>query len=350
MKTRFVLVTIVLAVLASACSHDATTTTGAVSPPVAAATSAAPVETAVPDAAAAATTAPATAVPTTAVAVAAAPDTGFPVQVEHDSGVADVQARPERIAALSATHVEMLFAIGAGSQVIAGDLFTNYPPGELGDLALIDSFNLSVEAVIEIDPDLVILSFDPGDAVAAFEAVGIPTLLLGTAADLEEVYSQIEVLGQATGQVSEAETLASNIQGEVAAITSQVGTGTGGLTFYHESDPFSFYTPNSSSFIGRLYELLGMVNIADAAPDEFNSGFPQLSAEFIVASDPDIIFLASFGESFDTLIAREGWDTMSALQAGNVIVLDYDAASRWGPRVVDLLRSIADATATVVDG
>jgi iron complex transport system substrate-binding protein len=288
--------------------------------------------------------------PTTAVADVPNEGDGFPARIRHDDGVAEVPARPERIAALSGTHVEMLFAIGAGSQVIAGDLFSNYPPGEVESLQLLDSFNLSVEALIDLAPDLVVLSYDPGAVAAALEAVEIPTVLFETAGSLDDVYDQILALGNAAGHAAAAESLVAAMRSEIGGIVSDVGSATSGVTFYHESDPFSFYTPNSSSFIGRLYEMLGMVNIADAAPDEFDSGFPQLSAEYIVASNPEMIYLAGFGETPATVAAREGWETMSALDSGDVVVLDYDIASRWGPRVVELLQAIADGAIAARDG
>ncbi len=282
--------------------------------------------------------------------VPAAADAGFPAQIQHDAGVAELATRPNRIAALSGTHIEMLFAMGAGAQVIAGDLFSNYPPAEVGALELIDSFNLNVEAIVDLNPDLVVLSFDPGGAVEALEAVGVPTLLFGTATSLDDVYDQIVALGLATGYEGEARSLADEIRSGIAEIVATSITGTSGVTFYHESDPFGYYTPNSSSFIGGLYALLGMVNIADAAPDEFDSGFPALSAEFIVASDPDIVYLAGFGETPETLAQRDGWGTLTALEAGSVVVLDYDTAQRWGPRVVDLLRAIVEGAGTTPGG
>ena len=267
----------------------------------------------------------------------------FPVVVTHDAGEVEIAAKPARIAALSATHIEMLFAMGAGPQVIAGDLFSNYPPESVTDLVLVDSFNVNVEAVIDLSPDLLVISFDPGGVVEAMAAVGIPTLLLGTAGDLEDVYAQILGLGNAAGHRREAEALADSVRHAINDLVAASDGSATGITFYHESDPFSFYTPNSKSFIGGIYALLGMENIADAAPDEFNSGFPQLSTEYIVASDPDVIFLTGFGESAETLAARQGWDSMTAVSSGSVFVLDADVASRWGPRVVDLLQAISAA-------
>lgn len=284
---------------------------------------------------------PSTPPPPTTGAKATVEHIGFPVVVDHDAGSTVVPHRPARIAALSATHIEMLFALGAGPQVIAGDLFSDYPPDETASLSLVDSFNLNVEAVIDLGPDLVVLSFDPGGAVDALETVGIPVLLLGTALDLEAVYRQIETLGRATGNAAGAAELETSMRDEITTIVSDAAATAAGVTFYHESDPFSYYTPNSQSFIGSLYAMLGMINIADAAPDELASGFPQLSPEFIVASDPDVVYLAGFGETPETFEAREGWETMTAVAAGRVVVLDPDVASRWGPRVVDLLRAIA---------
>jgi iron complex transport system substrate-binding protein len=299
----------------------------------------------------AATSAAATAAPELAAATTVAPTTlpattvasPGPITVTSDSGAIELAGPAERIAALSATHVEMLFALGAGAQVIAGDLFSDYPP-EAARLPGLDSFNLSVESVIDLDPDLVVLSFDPGDAVAAFESVGIPTLLFSPAPTLGAAYAQMRTLGLAAGRADAAERVIAGISSDVDAIVDQVGDLGAGVTYYHETDPFSFYTPNSASFIGQLYALLGMENIADVAPDEFGSGYPQLSPEFIIESDPDVIFLGGGdGTTGDSISDRDGWSSMSAVIDDRVFVVDPDESSRWGPRVVDFLADIAAA-------
>ena len=277
---------------------------------------------------------------TAASSTTAAPE-AFPVVVSSDRGSTTIGASPRRIVALSATHVEMLFAIGAGDQVIAGDLYSNYP-AEAAELTLLDSFNLNLEALIDLDPDLVILSFDPGEAVAALDAVGIPTLLFGTPLDLDGVYDQVKSLGMATGHVGEAIGLRLEMEAAIAATVAAVGPAGAGVTYYHETDPFSFYTPNSKSFIGTLYGLLGMESIADEAADDFGSGFPQLSPEYIIAANPAIIFLGGGFEDKASVASRDGWDTMTAVADGQVVVLDYDMASRWGPRVPELLDDIAE--------
>ena len=118
------------------------------------------------------------------------------------------------------------------------------------------------------------------------------------------------------------------------------------LTYYHELDP-TFFTVTSATFIGQVYTLLGLDNIADPA-DADGYGYPQLSAEYIVEQDPDLIFLADTkccGQTPETVAARPGWSELTAVTTGAIVPLDDDVASRWGPRVVDFLRTVATKVA-----
>ncbi len=134
------------------------------------------------------------------------------------------------------------------------------------------------------------------------------------------------------------------MQTEIDDIVAATPIPTEPLRFFHEIDD-TLFSVDSTTFIGELYALLGLENIADSA--EGNSGgYPQLSAEFIVSADPDLVFLADTkccGQSLETVAARPGWGDLSAVQSGNVVGLDDDVASRWGPRVVDFLQSVSDA-------
>lgn len=266
----------------------------------------------------------------------------FPVTVVSDAGPTTIDVPPLRIAALSPTHVEILYALGAGDRIIAVDLFSNFPAAASGKKQL-DAFNLSVEEVIATDPDLVVLTFDPVGAVDALESVGIPTLLLGTATTLESAYLQMGVLGSATGLEAESDALVEEVASGIAAAVASAGSDGSGLTYYHESDPFTFYTPTSLSFIGQIYDLFGMENIADAAPDAAGQTFPQLSPEFIVGADPELIFSTDPAGDISVYTERDGWGSMSAVANGDVYFLDADVASRWGPRLVELVEAIAAA-------
>ena len=155
---------------------------------------------------------------------------------------------------------------------------------------------------------------------------------------MEDTYEQINELGVLSGQESEANELIETIKSDLNEIASKkVGEG---LTYYHEIDN-TFYSPTSKTFLGKLYSLLGLVNIADPAI-EGGFGWPQLSAEFIIDADPDLIFLgdADWGESAETVAARPGWGSLTAVEKGQVIPVDTDTSGRWGPRVVDFLKSV----------
>lgn len=283
------------------------------------------------------------AVTTSAATTTSAAETGFPVTVEAASGSVTIEAMPESIVSLSSTGTEMLFAIGAGDQVVAVDEFSTYPPeAPVTDLS---GFTPNLEAIIGYEPDLVVVSFDPGELVSGLEAVDVPTLLLPTAASLDDSYTQLEVLGSATGHIGEAAEVASQMQTDIDEIVATT-TIPAGLSFYHEVDE-TLYSTTSSSFLGQIYALLGLTNIADGADDR--SGFPQLSSEYIVSQDPDLIYLADvdFGVTPESVAERPGWAEMTAVQNGAIIPLDSYLASNWGPRVVELLETIAQSVIVV---
>jgi len=256
-----------------------------------------------------------------------------------------IPAEPRRIVSASATHTEMIFALGEGDRIIAVDLFSDFP-AETAGMEKIDAFNLNVEAVAAFDPDLVILSFDPGDAVAGLGELGIPTILFPSApATLQDAYEEMRVVGAAIGADAAADGLVESIEDDVSNLLSRIPAVEGDPpTFYHELGE-DLYSITSSTFIGTIYALTGMQNIADPA-DDAGFGYPQLSAEYILTADPDFIFLADTvccGQSAATLAERPGWETLSAVQNGRVIELDDSIASRWGPRIVEFLRIVTTA-------
>jgi iron complex transport system substrate-binding protein len=267
---------------------------------------------------------------------------GFPVTVEAANGPVSIASRPERIVSLSATATEMLFAIGAGPQVVAADDNSNHPTD--APTTELSAYEPNVEAIAEHDPDLVVISDDIDDLVAALDALVIPVLMQPAAVSLSETYEQIAELGDATGHATQAADLSERIRADLEAIAASVAQLEEPPTYYHELDP-TFFTATSNTFIGQIYSLLGLRNIADPA-DEDGSGYPQLSAEYIVKADPDLIFLADTkccGESAKTVAERPGWDRIAAVEGGSVVELDDDVASRWGPRIVDLLQAAASA-------
>jgi iron complex transport system substrate-binding protein len=295
------------------------------------------------------TTAPAATTTSAGASTTTTGGAGFPVSVEADNGTVTIEQLPERIVSLSSTGTEILFAIGAGDEVVAVDDQSNYPEGvPITDLS---AFTPNIEAILSYQPDLVVVSYDPGDLVASLQTADVPVIRQDAAQTVSEVYTQIEALGTATGHLEEAEALNEEIESGIAHAVADAPAAPEGTTYYHELDA-TFYTATSSTFFGELYGLFGLVNIADPADaDGSAAGYPQLSSEFIVAADPDLIFLADvlYGESAETLAARPGWGVLSAVADGNVVELDSDVASRWGPRIVDFAEAVSAAVEAFVD-
>lgn len=264
----------------------------------------------------------------------------FPVTVSDANGSVGIESRPERIVSLSSTATEMLFAVGAGDQVVAVDEFSTYP--EEAPVSDLSGFTPNLEAIVGYEPDLVIISYDPGDLQGGLDAVGIPSLLYTTALSLEDSYAQIEAIGAATGHATEATEVVQEMQSAIDEIVASVDVPEG-LSLYHEVDA-TLYSASSHSFLGQLYAMLGMENIADAADPE-GIGFPQLASEYVVSRDPDLIILADvdFGVTSESLRERPGWAEMTAVQNGSIVEVEAHLASNWGPRVVELLQTIADA-------
>lgn len=250
---------------------------------------------------------------------------------------------PERIVSMSATATEMLFAIGAGDQVVAVDDQSNFPAdAPISDLS---AYEPNVEAISTYEPDLVVLS-DAGELGASLEKVGVDVLVAPAATGLEDSYDQLRELGEVTGHEEEAAEVVEDIKADIEELVAEVPERGTPLTYFHELDN-TLYSVTSDTFIGELYSLAGLENIADPADAEGQSGgYPQLSAEFLVDADPDLVFLADTKccqQDAETFAARPGFADLTAVTTGRVVSLDDDIASRWGPRVVDFLRQIIES-------
>ena len=256
---------------------------------------------------------------------------------------------PDRIVSLSPTATEMMFAIGAGDQLIAVDDQSNYPAEALELPNELSGFEPNVEAIAALEPDLVLIGGDFTGLGEQLDALDIPWWDGPAATILDDSYRQIEELGDATGNSEAADALVKEMQAGVDEIVLALPRLAEPLTIFHELDP-TLFSADSTTFIGELYSLLGLQNIADGAEGD-SGGFPQLNPEFIVSADPDLIFLADTkccAETAETVAARPGWDAIAAVRNGNVFEMDDDVASRWGPRVVEYLRIVSGAVQQAV--
>jgi iron complex transport system substrate-binding protein len=250
------------------------------------------------------------------------------------------QRYPHRIVSLSPTVTEDLFAIGAGKQVVAVDEDSNYP--RRAPRTRLSGFTPNVEAIAKRHPDLVFISYNPGNFASQLRKLGIKVVNLAAANNLPQAYREILRLGGLTGHAKGAAAVVHSMRTQLAAIVRTVPKTRRHLRVYHELDP-TYYTATSKTFIGSIYKLFGFQDIADAA-DSTGGGYPQLSAEYIVAQNPQIIVLADTKccqQTEATVAARPGWNTITAVQRQRVVGIDDDVASRWGPRIVQFARAVA---------
>jgi iron complex transport system substrate-binding protein len=265
------------------------------------------------------------------------PKPAFPVTIKAANGNVTITKRPARIVSLSPSTTEDLYAVGAGRQVVAVDELSNYPTR--APRTKLSGYTPNVEAIAGYRPDLVIVRSEAG--VAQLRRLGITVLQLKEAGDLAQAYAQVLQVGRATGHTRQATAVVRWMRKQITAELRSIQGRPRQLSVYHELTT-DYYSARSATFIGRVYRLLGLRNIADEATAA--GPYPQLSAEFIVAANPDLIVLADSkccGQSLATVAARPGWGTIDAVRNRHVVAMDDDIASRWGPRIVAFVRAVA---------
>ena len=265
----------------------------------------------------------------------------FPLSLSTAKGKVTISHRPARIVSLSPTATEDLYSVGAGQQVVAVDSYSTHP-AEAPRTSL-SGLTPNIEAVAGYHPDLVLVADDTNNLVSQLGKLHIPVLVEPPAADLGGVYAEISQIGQATGHSAQATTADSGIKQQVQTILRSVPARSAPLSVYHELDQ-TYYSATTHTFIGQIYKLLGLQNIADRAPG--SNGYPQLSPEYIISANPDLIVLADTvccSQSAATVKVRPGWSVIKAVQTGAVVPVNDDVASQWGPRIVVFVQAIADA-------
>ena len=259
--------------------------------------------------------------------------------------IAEATSTPTRIISLSPSATEILFGIGAGSQVVAVDDNSDFPSN--APFTKLSSFTPNVEAIAAYHPDLVVLQSSATNAATVqsdLQKLKIKVFIEVTPTNIADAYSEFLALGKVTGHPSRAAALVTTMKSQIAEIVAKAKKKSP-ISFFHELDN-TLYSADSSTFIGQIYSDFNLANIADAANA---GGYPQLSNEAIIKANPKLIFLddGPYGESASTVASRPGWSAISAVKNKHVVVLPLDIPDRWGPRIVDFYRFIATAIAKV---
>jgi len=274
--------------------------------------------------------------------------TKYPLTISSGGFTTKLAKEPMRIISLSPSATEIFFSIGAEKQILLVDSLSNYP--KRAPISDISAFEPNVEAIVGKKPDLVLLSVDAMKSAEIRKALiklKVPVLMEKAPVTLADVYAEINVLGKVTNKQSQAAALSTKMAKDIKSILASAKKSKG-VRIFHELDD-TYYSVTSDTFIGRVYKDFGVTNVADAAAGADSYGYPQLSAEYLLTSDPQAIFLsdAQYGVTTQSVAQRAGWSQISAVKNGNVFALAADVPSRWGPRLVDFYRAIAKALAKI---
>lgn len=265
----------------------------------------------------------------------------FPVVVKSGDGNVTIPRRPARILSLSASATQMLYAIGAGGQVVGVDKYSSYPAN--APRTKFTGAETSAEDYLYLHPDLVVLAYQSGNLVQQLKLLHIPALILPAAANFGDVDGQLTELGEATGHLAGAHRVASSLSAAIQRAVAKAGNARRGQTYYVELDP-TFYSATSRTFIGAELSLFGLRNIADAAGH--GTAWPQVSAEFVLKANPQWVFLADTvccGATAASFAHRPGFSILRAVHLHHVIGLNDSLASEWGPHSIEQLLNVLAA-------
>ena len=252
------------------------------------------------------------------------------------SNVTQESSEEIRVVSLSTTHTEIIQSLEAEETLIAVDSFSevDFP------VEVIDAYTVTAEELAPLNPDVVILAFDFNGIVEGLKNQEINYVLLPPAKNFEDVYSQIETIGSIVNKESEAFSTTRDMKIEINRILDNANFGD--TSVYHEIGySYGIYSVNSDSLIGQIYNSLGVVNIANNTEDPFGSGYPALTEEQVIESNPEYIVIGHSDYLNKDLSTRMGWKDINAIENSNVYFLDENLANNWGTTTVDLVEQIA---------
>ena len=241
-----------------------------------------------------------------------------------------------RVISLSTTHTEVIQTLGGQDTLVAIDAFSevDFP------VERIDAYTVTAEELAPLNPDVVILAFDFNGIVEGLENQELNYVLLPPAKNFEDVYSQIETIGALVNKESEAFSTTRDMKIEINRILDNANFGN--TSVYHEIGySYGIYSVNSDSLIGQIYNSLGVINIANNTEDPFGSGYPALTEEQVIESDPEYIVIGHSDYLNKDLSTRMGWEEINAIENSNVYFLDENLANNWGTTTVELVEQIA---------
>jgi iron complex transport system substrate-binding protein len=287
--------------------------------------------------------APATPAP---IATAAATPTTAPIVLTDGLGrTVTLPAPAQRVISLSPGNTEILYAIGAGSQVVGRDDYSDYPEEAKQATDIGGGFGeLNTELILAQKPDLVLAgSLTPPEQLTALEGLGLTVFSVANPNDFPGLFDNIRLVAQLTGHTAQAQELNAGLQKRLAAVQQKLGTPANRPLVFYEidaTDPNAPWTPGPGSFVDRLITLAGGENLGAKLSNEW----VQVSIEELIARNPQIILIGDAfwgGVTLEDVRSRPGWKTLPAIQNGQLFIFDDNLVSRPGPRLLDGLEAMA---------
>ncbi len=241
-----------------------------------------------------------------------------------------------KIISLSTTHTEIIQALEAQETLIAVDVFSevDFP------IQRVDAYTVTAEELVPLNPDIVIVAFNFNGIVEGLQSQEINYLLLPPAKNFEDVYAQISIIGELIDKQSEASEKIREMKREINQILNNANYEN--ISVYHEIGySYGIYSVNEESLIGEIYNALGVSNIANLEQDPYGSGYPALTEDLVIGSNPDYIVVGHSDYLNKNLSIREGWENITAVENSNVFFLDDTLASNWGTTTVQLVEEIS---------
>ncbi|MCJ7520572.1 MAG: ABC transporter substrate-binding protein [Anaerolineaceae bacterium] len=255
-----------------------------------------------------------------------------------------LEAPAQKIVSLSPPVTEMLFALGAGEQVIGRDTFSDYPESAKALTDIGGGFgDYNLETIVSLAPDLVIAgSINTPELVQSLEDLRFKVYYLANPSDLEGTFTSLQTLAALSGHAQEADALVKTLGKRVDAVKAALKNISDKPAVYYEldaTDPAKPYTPGPGTFYTALIETAGGINIGASLSGEW----AQIGLEALLSMDPDIIILgdAMWGVTPESVAQRPGWDALTAVKEGRVLPFDDNLIARIGPRQVDGLEALA---------
>jgi iron complex transport system substrate-binding protein len=279
-----------------------------------------------------------------APAVPATPQSSAVEAKDADGNTVRLEKPASKVISLAPSNTEILFAVGAGAELIGRDELSNFPedapaiPSVGGSMG---KFNM--EEIARLQPDLLLASpLTPPETIKALEDLGSTVVVVPNPKDLEGLFANLTMVGQITGHGAEAEVLVASLRQRTEAVQQKVATAAEKPSVFYEldsTDPAKPWTAGPGSFIDLLINQAGGKNVAASLQGEYL----QISQEELIVQNPDFIVLgdSAYGVTAESVAARPGWGEIAAVKNQHVFPFNDDLASRPGPRLIDGLEELA---------